>query len=217
MWMDEKINIRDIQQKIHRDSMRDGVMEMLLGVLLLSSSLMFVNSGFTALYVFSMIFINKGMQRIRERYIHPRTGYVELKREEPKSTVGGILLYFFAVGLLMYTVLYLAEGALPSSDALYRWTPTFIGLMFLGAMIYLREKTGSTGVLAWAAYAIAGGLSFSLYGFTSSKDGVTLYIILMGISFLLVGSYKFRSFLTTHPVIQEMDEAEQQGEAGETT
>ena len=217
MWMNEKINIREIRQKIYHDSMRDGVTEMITGVLLLCASLMFVNSGFTVLYLFSMIYLNKGMHRIRERYIHPRTGYVELKREEPKRTVGGIFLYFFAVGLLMYVVLVLAEGALPSSDAVYRWTPTFIGLMFLGAMIYLREKTGSTGVLAWAAYAIAVGLFFSLYGFTSPKDGVTLYIMLMGISFLLIGFYKFRSFLTTNPVIQEMDEAGQQGEAGETT
>jgi uncharacterized membrane protein HdeD (DUF308 family) len=216
MWMDEKINIREIQQKIYRDSMRDGVTEMITGVLLLCASLMFVNSGFTVLYLFSMIYLNKGMQRIRERYIHPRTGYVELKKEEPKKTVGGIFLYFFAVGLLMYAALYLAEGALPSSDALYRWTPTFIGLMFLGAMIYLREKTGNTAVLAWAAYAIAVGIVFSVYGFSSPKDGVTLYTMLMGVSFLLVGFYKFRSFLTTHSVIQEMDEVSLQGEAGET-
>jgi peptidoglycan/LPS O-acetylase OafA/YrhL len=216
MWMDEKINIREIQQKIYRESMRDGVTEMLTGVLLLCASLMFVNSGFTVLYLFSMIYLNKGMQRIRERYIHPRTGYVELKREEPKRTVGGIFLFFFAVGLLMYAALYLAEGAFPSSDALYRWTPTFIGLMFLGAMIYLREKTGSIRVLAWAAYAIAFGLVFSIYGFTSSKDGVTLYTMLMGVSFLIVGFYKFRSFLTTNPVIQETDEADQQ-EVRETT
>ncbi len=215
MRMNEKIDVKKIQQKIHRDSMRDGVTEMLLGVLLLSSSLMYGNPGFTVLYVFTMILINKAMRRIRERYIHPRTGYVELKREEPKRTVGGIFLYFFAVGLLMYVVLYLAEGALPSSDTLYRWTPTFIGLMFLGAMIYLREKTGSTRVLAWAGYAITFGLLFSLYGFASPRDGVTLYILLMGVSFLLVGLYKFRSFLTTHPVIQEIDE-EQRGEAGET-
>jgi len=214
--MDEKINVKEIQQKIYRDSMRDGVTEMITGALLLCASLMFVNSGFTVLYLFSMIYLNKGMQRIRERYIHPRTGYVELKREEPKRTVGGIFLFFFAVGLLMYAALYLTEGALPSSDALYRWTPTFIGLMFLGAMIYLREKTGSTGVLAWAAYAIAVGLVFSIYGFTSSKDGVTLYTMLMGVSFLLVGFYKFRSFLTTNPVMQETDEAGQQ-EVGETT
>jgi peptidoglycan/LPS O-acetylase OafA/YrhL len=214
--MNKKIDVKKIQQKIHRDSMRDGVTEMLLGVLLLSASLMYGNPGFTALYVFTMILINKTMHRIRERYIHPRTGYVELKREDPKRTMGGILLYFFAVGLLMYFVLYVAEGTLPSSDTLYRWIPTFLGLMFLGAMTYLREKTGSTGVLAWAGYAIAVGLVFSLYGFASSKDGMTLYMLLMGISFLLVGFYKFRSFLTTHPVIQEIDE-EQPVEAGETT
>jgi peptidoglycan/LPS O-acetylase OafA/YrhL len=214
--MNEKIDVKKIQQKIHRDSMRDGVTEMLLGVLLLFASLMFVNSGFTVLYVFSAMYLNKGMQRIRERYIHPRTGYVELKREEPERTVGGIFLYFFAVGLIMYVVLYLAEGALPGSDTLYRWTPTFIGLMFLGAMIYLREKTGSTSILAWAGYAIAFGLLFSLYGFVSSRDGVALYMLLMGVSFLLVGLYKFRSFLTTHPVIQEIDE-EQRGEAGDPT
>jgi peptidoglycan/LPS O-acetylase OafA/YrhL len=216
MWMDEKVNIREIQQKIHRDSMRDGVTEMLLGVLLLSSSLLYGNPGFTVLYVFTMILINKAMHHIKERYIHPRTGYVELKREDPKRTMGGILLFFFAVGLLMYLVLYVAEGALPSSDTLYRWTPTFLGLMFLGAMTYLREKKGSTGVLAWAGYAIAVGLVFSLYGFASPKDGMTLYMLLMGISFLLVGFYKFRSFLATHPVIQEIDE-EQPVEAGETT
>ena len=212
--MDEKIDVKKIQQKIHRDSMRDGVTEMLLGVLLLFSSLMYGNPGFTVFYVFTMILINKAMHCIRERYIHPRTGYVELKREEPKRTVGGIFLYFFVVGLLMYFVLYLAEGALPSSDTLYRWIPTFLGLMFLGAMTYLREKTGSTRILAWGGYAIAVGLIFSIYGFASPKDGMTLYMLLMGISFLVVGFIKFRSFLTTHPVIQEIDE--QQWEAGDT-
>ena len=216
MWMDEGIDVRKIQQKIFRDSMRDGVTETITGVLLLCASLMFVNSGFTVLYLASMIYLNKGMQRIREKYVHPRTGYVELKREKPKKTVGGIFLYFFAVGLLMYAALYIAEGALPSSDALYRWTPAFIGLMFLGAMIYLREKTGSTAVLAWAAYAISLGLVFSVYEFTSPKDGVTLYTMLMGVTFLLVGFTKFRRFLTTNPIIQETEETNQQ-EAREIT
>ena len=183
--MNEKIDVKKIQQKIHRDSMRDGVTEMLLGVLLLSSSLMYGKPGFTVIYVFTMILINKGMHRIKERYIHPRTGFVELKREDPKRTVGGIFLYFFAVGLLIYAVLYFAEGALPGSDTLYRWTPTFLGLMFLGAMTYLWEKTGSTSTLAWAAYAIAVGLFFSLYRFASPKDGMTLYMLLMGISFMV--------------------------------
>jgi uncharacterized membrane protein HdeD (DUF308 family) len=214
--MGEKIDVRKIQQKVFRDSMRDGVTEMITGVLLLCASLMFVNSGFTVLYLLSVIYLNKGMQRIREKYIHPRMGYVELKREEPAKTVGGILLYFFAVGLLMYAALYLAEGGLPSSDALYRWTPTFIGLMFLGAMLYLRDKTGSTAVLAWAAYAIALGLVFSIYEFTSPKGGVTLYTMTMGVSFLLVGFIKFRRFLTINPVIHEMEEANQH-EARETT
>lgn len=214
--MGEKIDVRKIQQKIFRDSMRDGVTEMITGVLLLCASLMFMNSGFTVLYLLSVIYLNKGMQRVREKYIHPRTGYVELKREEPAKTVGGIFIYFFAVGLLMYATLYLAEGTLPSSDTLYRWTPTFIGLMFLGAMLYLRDKTGSTAVLAWAAYALALGLVFSIYEFTSHKGGVTLYTMLMGLSFLLVGFIKFRRFLAINPVIHEMEEANQH-EAGEVT
>jgi len=214
--MGEKIDVRKIQQKIFRDSMRDGVTEMITGVLLLCASLMFINSGFTVLYLLSVIYLNKGMQRVREKYIHPRTGYVELKREEPAKTVGGIFIYFFAVGLLMYATLYLAEGTLPSSDTLYRWTPTFIGLMFLGAMLYLRDKTGSTAVLAWAAYALALGLVFSIYEFTSPKGGVTLYTMLMGLSFLLVGFIKFCRFLATNPVIHEMEEANQH-EAGEVT
>lgn len=214
--MGEKIDVRKIQQKIFRDSMRDGVTEMITGVLLLCASLMFINSGFTVLYLLSVIYLNKGMQRVREKYIHPRTGYVELKREEPAKTVGGIFIYFFAVGLLMYATLYLAEGTLPSSDTLYRWTPTFIGLMFLGAMLYLRDKTGSTAVLAWAAYALALGLVFSIYEFTSHKGGVTLYTMLMGLSFLLVGFIKFRRFLAINPVIHEMEEANQH-EAGEVT
>ncbi len=213
--MGEKIDVRKIQQKIFRDSMRDGVTEMITGVLLLCASLMFVNSGFTVLYLLFVMYLNKGMQRIREKYIHPRTGYVELKREEPAKTVGGIFFYFFAVGLLMYAALYLAEGALPSSDALYRWTPTFIGLMFLGAMLYLRDKTGNTAVLTWAAYAIALGLVFSIYEFTSPKGGVTLYTMTMGMSFLLVGFIKFRRFLSTNPVIQETNESNQH-EARET-
>ena len=216
IWMGEKIDVRKIQQKIFRDSMRDGVTEMITGVLLLCASLMFMNSGFTVLYLLSVIYLNKGMQRVREKYIHPRTGYVELKREEPAKTVGGIFIYFFAVGLLMYATLYLAEGTLPSSDTLYRWTPTFIGLMFLGAMLYLRDKTGSTAVLAWAAYALALGLVFSIYEFTSHKGGVTLYTMLMGLSFLLVGFIKFRRFLAINPVIHEMEEANQH-EAGEVT
>ena len=204
MQMDEKIDLKDIEQRAWKVYMQDGLVEIMIGVIFFLASGAFHTSSSVVFLVFWPIFGQNIIEAIRKRYTYPRIGYVKLQSDDPKKTAGGIFLYMVAVFAIMVVVLYLLFGSGTWAPyLLYQWLPTFVGAIFLGAMTYTKSKSGDARYYAYALVAIAIGVAFSLHRFEPVKMGVTLYLLLLSGILIVTGLARFVVFLRNHPLPTE--------------
>jgi len=202
--MDEKIDLKDIEQRAWKVYMQDGLVEIMIGVVLFFASGAFHTSSTVVFLVFWPIFGQNIIEAIRKRYTYPRIGYVKLQSDDPKKTAGGIFLYMVAVFAIMVVVLYLLFGSGTWAPyLLYQWLPTFVGAILLGAMTYTKSKSGDARYYAYALVAIAIGVAFSLHRFEPVKMGVTLYLLLLSGIMIVTGMARFVAFLRNHPLPPE--------------
>lgn len=196
--MVNKINLKEIERKAYRESMRDGFTEIFIGIILLYASLIFhVSSVYMALFI---IFGPKLLETLKERYTYPRIGYVKPKAEDGGKITRGIFGYMLIVVAVMAVVLGAVYRGSWSSDLFYKWMPTFVGAMLLGAMLYTQGKSGDNKYYVYGILALVAGIAFSLYDFEPVKMGLTAYLQLSGGAILIVGIVTFIQFNRRHPI-----------------
>ena len=203
--MDEKIDLKDIEQRAWRVYMEDGLVEIMIGLIFfLASGAFHTSSSVVVLALFPTIFGPNIIEAIRKRYTYPRIGYVKLQSDDPKKTAMGIFLYTVVVIAIMAVVLYLLFGSGTLAPyLLYQWLPTVVGAIFLGAMTYTKSKSGDARYYAYALVALAIGVAFSLHRFEPVKRGVTLYLLLLSGTITVTGLARFAMFLRNHPLPTE--------------
>jgi hypothetical protein len=146
--------------------------------------------------------MRKTLEYIKGRVTYPRVGYAKLPEEDSAETGKGILLFMVAVLIVLGIGVALFYGGL-TYHLIYQWLPTFFGFMMLGAFTYMRGKTGDPIYLVYIAYSVLMGVAFSIINFGDLKAGFTLYLVLLGVSFLLVGGLRMVLFVRRYPVVKE--------------
>jgi hypothetical protein len=200
--MDEKINLEGIEQRAWRESMKDGLEMVMIGVVLLGASTTFFSSSaiiFTT--IFPLIMAMPIIEAVRRRYTYPRTGYVKVQTDDAKLTVKGIFLYGVVVVAVIAVALYVIFGSgLWPPYVFYQVVPAFVGAMLMGAMIYTRSKSGDPRYHVYGLIALAGGIAFSIHRFAPVHNGITFYLLFIGGAFLIFGLVQFATFLREHPL-----------------
>jgi peptidoglycan/LPS O-acetylase OafA/YrhL len=200
--MDEKINLEGIEQRAWRESMKDGLEMVMIGVVLLGASTTFFSSSaiiFTT--IFPLIMAMPIIEAVRRRYTYPRTGYVKVQTDDAKMTVKGIFLYGVVVVAVIAVALYVIFGSgLWPPYVFYQVVPAFVGAMLMGAMIYTRSKSGDPRYHVYGLIALAGGIAFSIHRFAPVHNGITFYLLFIGGAFLIFGLVQFATFLREHPL-----------------
>lgn len=200
--MDEKIDLEEIERKVWRDSMQDGLEIIMIGVVLLGTSVYYLSSVsifFTT--IFPLIMALPIIEAVRRRYTYPRTGFVKVQADDAKTTAGGIFLYGVVVVAVIAVALYIIFGSgLWPPYIFYQVVPAFVGAMLLGAMIYTRSKSGDPRYHAYGLIALAGGIAFSIHRFAPVHNGITFYLLFIGGAFLVFGLVQFAAFLREHPL-----------------
>ena len=199
--MSDKINVDDLERKVRGEYNQDGLLELLLGALMFFMAGTFATSSLVVFVTFPIIYINKVLEVLRSRFTYPRIGYAELKPDADPETGYGILKYMLIVVVIMSSALYyLYEGDF-TDFSLYKWIPTFIGAMFLGAMLYLNGTTGDPYAKIYAAVSLVGGLAFSFYDFNILKVNIEYYLLSLSAFYLVAGALRLYAFIQTHPVV----------------
>jgi len=194
-----EIDLKEMERRAYRAMQRDGVTEILVGLVLLVAGGTWRNGATGILAVFMILYMRKALEYIKERVTYPRIGYAKLPEEDSAETGKGILLFMVAVLVVMGIGIVIFYGGL-TSHLIYQWLPTFFGLMMLGAFTYMRGKTGDPLYLAYIAYSVLTGVAFSLYDFSEWRVGFTLYLVLLGATFILVGAVRMALFMHRYPV-----------------
>jgi hypothetical protein len=186
---------------------RDGVTEILVGLVLLVTCGTWRTGATGILAVFIILYMRRALEYIKERVTYPRVGYAKLPEEDSVETGKGILLFMAAVLIVVGLGVVLFYGGL-TYQLIYQWLPIVFGLMMLGAFTYMRGKTGDPIYLAYIAYSVLAGVAFSLINFNDPLAGFTLYLVLLGATFILVGAVRMALFMRRYPVMKEGEEVD---------
>jgi hypothetical protein len=202
--MNEKIDLEDIERKMYREANSDGIMELLLGIILLFQAGASGKSYFTVFLAFIPIYGNRVIEALKRKFTYPRIGYVEFKREE--ASIGwGILGYGLAVIAVVSIVATVFYGGNMEKVDIYRWVPLAIGAIFLGGMIYLHSKSGDPVVYLYSFVTLVAGGVFTFYGFESSMRIIQLYLLSLAGFFLIAGIIRLLTFKRRNPILVKPD------------
>jgi len=197
-----EVDLKAIEQKAYKESTQDGLTEIFVGILLIGMGIFFTMKVSLVFIVLFAVFAPRLLERLKRKYTYPRMGFVKLYEDPPKKTWFGIFSYMLLVIVVMVIALFIIFSGI-SADLWYRWTPTFLGAMLTGALVYLAGKSGDPRYYGIALFGLVIGIALSIYRFESMWTGITVYLFFMGSCFIGLGSGRFVYFLHRYPLQEE--------------
>ena len=199
--MTQSLNLKEIEKKAYRDSQQDGLMEVMMGLILMTFGGFFYSPIF-AFYILLIIFSGKIVEFIRRRYTHPRIGFVKFHEENPKDALTGVFLFEFAVIVIIFTLISIF-GDVTDYSQWVKWSPLFFGMILVGPFAHAASRSGSIRYTGYAILSVVLGVFFSLTEFGSGCTGLILYLVLIGAFLFLGGLAIFSQFLRKYPIPAE--------------
>ncbi|MFW9919989.1 MAG: hypothetical protein ACFFED_10335 [Candidatus Thorarchaeota archaeon] len=204
-------DLTKIEQNAMRDSMKDGISEILAGLIFLYSAIVFRNPVFISMYVvFYILFLPKLMEGIRQRYTYPRLGYVKLRTKGTDLNFGAFILLLVLMLLTSGIAVQLLTGDILN---LANWViifPFTFGFLMLGASSYLVEKTGSKLYWLFGILTTSLGLAIAIlsvaYPPADYYDGILIYCLLLGAILGTGGIFKFLYFTHSYPILESPED-----------
>ena len=204
--MTQEINLKEIEKKAYRDSQQDGLMEVMMGLILITFGGFFYSPIF-AFYILLIIFSKKIVGYIRRRYTYPRIGFVKFHEENPKDALTGVFLFEFAVIVIIFTLISIF-GDLKDYSQWVKWSPLFFGMILVGPFAHAASRSGSIRYTGYAILSVVLGLFFTLIEFGSGCAGLILYLVFIGAFLFLSGLVIFTLFLRKYPLpVEETPDA----------
>ncbi|MCD4841416.1 MAG: hypothetical protein K8R08_05350 [Methanosarcinales archaeon] len=196
--MTQNINLKEIEKKAYRDSQQDGLMEVMMGLILMTFGGFFYSPIF-AFYILLIVFAGRIVEFIRRRYTHPRIGFVKFHEENPKDALTGVFLFEVAVIVIMFTLISIF-GEVTDYSQWVKWSPLFFGMILVGPFAHAQSRSGNVRYTGYAILSVVLGLFFSLADFALGRTGLILYLVLMGGFLLISGLFIFARFLRRYPL-----------------
>ncbi len=205
-------DLAKLEQNAFRDTMKDGLVELLGGTMLLFAPIMAFQSSFIIIFIiFYIILLPQAIERARQKYTYPRIGYVKLRIKEsdtnPKPFLLLLVISILATGIVTFLL---------TDDVfnLYNWVsmlPFLFGMIMFAPSAYLVEKSGSKkywllGLITSISGFIIAYLT-SVYPTTDVYEGILAFCMLMGISLIVGGLVRFLYFLRTYPILDSQEDA----------
>ena len=196
--MTETINLKKLEQKAYRDSQQDGLMELMMGLILMAFGGFFYSTVFV-FYILLILFSGRIVESIRKRYTYPRIGFVKFPQENHKHNLTGVFLFEFAVIVIIFTLISLF-GDVTDYSQWVKWSPLFFGMILVGPFAHVASKSGNVLYTGYAVLSVILGGFFSLIEFGSGCTGLILYLVFIGGFLVLCGLVLFICFLRKYPL-----------------
>jgi len=100
--------MNDLRRTAVRETYRDGLTEIVTGVLFFIVALATGRPAFYWTYLVAILVLGPGLQRLKARITYPRIGYSKIPDENPARLRRGILSWVFGVFLAAAIVLALS-------------------------------------------------------------------------------------------------------------
>ena len=210
--MSENFDLKDIEQKAFRDTMRDGLTELSAGLLFLLAPIMNFEPSFMIFFVvFYVIFLPHALENIRQKYTYPRVGYVKTRVSTADINLKALVALLFVIIIGSATVVFVMTDDISN---IYNWVTIFpftLGLIMLAPSLYLVEKTGLKSYWLFGFSTSIFGLLFSYFTILNPPPspylGALVFSMLLGVGLMVVGIITFFRFIYSNPVIATQEDA----------
>lgn len=209
--MNEKLDLRKIEQQTFHEFMIDGITEILVGLVLLFVPVLFFMPVFVVFIPFFILFGAEPLiDFIRERTTYPRIGRVELKTEledfSVKRSVLEFLMLILGAVVITFIAMFIVEGEITNLQLWYKWIPLCFGLIMFGPSLFLVEKTGQQRHYFLGVFTTIFGFFFSIIDFPDEKIGIFLFFFTLGIIAIIIGIVRYSRFIRKYPIIEVEEE-----------
>jgi hypothetical protein len=207
--MSETSKLNEIERRVLQSVYRDGLVEVFAGLFLMTFGTLFqvdpTLAGFAVLLVF---IFNPALERVKQRWIYPRSGYVN-PRQDPKEIRGIAIVAGLAVIVLMaILIVSITIQGVEAGRALfldYIMPPLVSLLLAIGPWWMAQERHIRRGYL-WSGMFIIIGFTTTIFQLRGGYDAVGLNCMLVGTAMLITGLLVFTNFIRRNPV-QEANNA----------
>ncbi len=196
--MSDEINVKNVEQNVFKAAQQDGLIEIFAGICLASFAIL-VNGYYWPVFLLPIILMGPVLRRLRNRITFPRTGYVQVPREDPGKLAGSIFGVMIILLLVQTAILYFFTG-LRSFDQWFAWLPSVLGILMAGMFISMGAKSGSKIHYLFAVFSIISGFLLSVIEFNSIKTGLIIYFLVNGFLFFDFGVILLARFLKKYPL-----------------
>ena len=191
--MNERVDLKDIQQKAYTAMSNDGLDALLLGVSLALISLFLADRRFGLALIVGMAIQVWGVDALKRRFTYPRVGFVAFP--EPRKSIKlkiGILLSVLLAVLLFVPLLY--------------WLLPIYASAILGILTFVRARRTNTLIdyTGTVLFLLSCAVGLSLW--SSGMDaGKATAFQLWGLAAILIpiGLFRLTSFLRKYPIRSE--------------
>lgn len=199
------IDLIEIERRANHAAFQDGLMEIAMGLFLFfyGGSLASDNLPIGIVMILVAVFFGKPLiERIKQRYIYPRSGYVKLP-DDPHTTGKGIAISVLVMVVALLSVMAISMTVLGQKPGLNFFltyiVPPASGLMLAIGPYWLGQTYGLARGYFLAVLFILGGIAMPLFGIASGYEAVGLLCTVMGLIALLIGGFMFVRFLRKYP------------------
>ena len=210
--MSDQNRLVEIERKAFRESLQDGLMEILLGAILIGMAAASINIFLVVIYLVPLIFWKPISEAARRRFTYQRIGYFRLRQDPARKVLPGVFLYQALVFVIIGIALLVAFGDFTDPSLWSQAMPVIFALMLVGAFMYTAGRTGSRRPYIYASVSILAGSLFSImdfgdldfrYLFGEFGAGLVLYFAFMGTLLLITGIIQFSSFMRKNPAVPD--------------
>jgi len=199
--MTTTIDLKEIEKRANYAAYQDGLMEIIMGLFLFfyGGALATDTLPVAIIFIIVTVFFGKrSIERIKQRYIYPRIGYVKLP-EDPSATSKGIAIAAVIMIVALLGAMFIAMALLgqdPGVDFFLTFiVPPASGFMLAIGPYWLGQTYGLVRGYVWAALFVLGGIAMPVFGIASGYQAVGLLCTVMGLLILVIGAVMFVRFI----------------------
>ena len=195
------IDLKEIEQKVHRSGLLDGFTWILMGILLFTTAgVINFSIPFVLFQILAIILLIPAHSRLQQRYTFPRLGYFKVKTDPPSKVIPGIIGVTIGIIVIFLVILFFLSGEILNENLLWKWFPTVFGLIMFGPSLDLVDKTGQYRYYALGLFSFILGLVMAFINFDIPKDRMVLYLLILGTVSIIIGLIIFIYFVRTYQI-----------------
>lgn len=201
--MPQQGSLNEIERKVRTAAFQDGLMEIMIGVyMLVMGVILSTSASLIPISFLLVLFFIPLYERLKERVMYPRIGYVKLPSDTEADVKGILRTTFGSLALLVAAIplFRLWLGADRGWDIWFQHVvPAVIGILLALGPLWMSQTYAVRRGTFFAALSVILGIAIPFLGDFSGYQAVGLECLLLGSLFLIVGSILFTRFLRILP------------------